>query len=895
MVDKTASEVLADGRGVLEFRLQIEGIPVSWVTSQRLAGTYSGFTRVNGLDSQQLRILARAGLMDRRLESGRMTFEVVEQPYGDPVLGGLSFTPTWQSDLTETITESSTILKVRSVSGVTAGDVVHIGREAILVGSVDAPSNELRGCTRGYYQSVATAHLVQTSRGTFQPVKVSSHPVSLERRRCRLYAYGDGDSPSSTGTLLWRGILTSDLETSQDLCAFRFGAHGITELLGEKIGGSFGEAKIKGIYHPTSYGFALRVMLGADEKTWDSGFTATDEFQVLVEGYHENAAAFVAEVSAQLQAGSASWPTKVWADIEEETKRMRVRFYTDGTNKAIAVRQIGGLRASGIPDPVGGWGFPPENFNTTLTQVLHVDPPTGGDMHVTLAGFQHVITPVGESAAYPDNVQGVYLVAGNSPRSSTVYGAGRLFFDSSGLDTSVNALRLVPPEEGTPGVLTGHPSEIWVSDVEVISADAAVKFTSPQPWMLIDDSWEIQLGLNLAQEGSVVDAITTLTELAVSNPDLAPNITTEDVDLDSFHTAISGTSLSPIISKRNYSIFAPVSLDEYLAEEMKLAGLMPTIEPSNGKIGARRIRFASINEPDTVSVTEAELIGEVTVKRGKDHYRTVARLNTGWDFIEEEHTGRNWEARFSDAIANFGSHTYTISPKSREVDSVLSALEVEEVLIRPISLFGAPYQVIDWRMGLTTGGMSLSPGSVISLTDARLPNFTTAQRGVDGLVGYVLGVERTFGRTFGVHVEALVSEVSLAGYTPTMKIASATYISGNAYDVNVLEADNGYSPSGYFDYEFWAVGDGVRVEELDSWTPETAEGYIENASSAAGTHTFRVVFGASVPSGLAADMSGARVTYQAYSGSNMTADQKGWLFMGDEAGGSTPPDRYFGA
>ena len=76
------------------------------------------------------------------------------------------------------LTRTATTINVDDTTGIVANDVIHIGLEAIKVGSV-ASSTQFTGCTRGYLLTDATAHQ--------HGVKVYAFMPSLYRRPAYLF------------------------------------------------------------------------------------------------------------------------------------------------------------------------------------------------------------------------------------------------------------------------------------------------------------------------------------------------------------------------------------------------------------------------------------------------------------------------------------------------------------------------------------------------------------------------------------------------------------------------------------------------------------------------------------------------------------------------------------
>ena len=97
------------------------------------------------------------------------------------------------------LTKAATTINLVSTTGITAGDVIHISQEAILVGTV-AGATQLTGCTRGYLLTNATRHEVG--------VKVYGYLPNLIGRPCWLYK-GYRDLTLASWLEAWGGLVTA--------------------------------------------------------------------------------------------------------------------------------------------------------------------------------------------------------------------------------------------------------------------------------------------------------------------------------------------------------------------------------------------------------------------------------------------------------------------------------------------------------------------------------------------------------------------------------------------------------------------------------------------------------------------------------------------------------------
>jgi len=102
-----------------------------------------------------------------------------------------------ETSLSAAITSSATTINLVSTTGITAGDVIHISQEAILVGTV-ASGTQLTGCTRAYRLTLGVPHLAG--------VKVYGYMPSLYRRLIYVYKGYQG-IPTSSWVVGWGGVI----------------------------------------------------------------------------------------------------------------------------------------------------------------------------------------------------------------------------------------------------------------------------------------------------------------------------------------------------------------------------------------------------------------------------------------------------------------------------------------------------------------------------------------------------------------------------------------------------------------------------------------------------------------------------------------------------------------
>lgn len=321
----TLSRISATGRGRIAARLVIEGLEVEFVSGgRRMEKTTSdGRIRVRGLQLEDVVIGASADLMRATLEAQSLTIKIANM---DRIAGSrhgrptqyLTRTPSIKLFLAGDIATSDTTITLRSVVGLdTGGGVVHIGTEAIAYDAI--AGNDLTGCTRGHWQTLAQAHFARDGEG-LGDAAVTDRPRAIEGRRCYLYLYGDGDDPQGDGTLRWKGIVATEASWSKGVVSFQVDP--LTRLLAQPIGGDLaGSVGPRGIKYTNSAPFVVEIVHyppGAEEvhaRAKIDGFWETQEEFVTTLNTMITQALAAASISLGTDASLKAWPRQNAIDI----------------------------------------------------------------------------------------------------------------------------------------------------------------------------------------------------------------------------------------------------------------------------------------------------------------------------------------------------------------------------------------------------------------------------------------------------------------------------------------------------------------------------------------------------------------------------------------------------
>jgi len=181
----------------LHLALRVEGIPYAFVT-RTIPGSpsaLSGYTQVvcmTGVTEGE----AVLDLVERREMAATLDVDMLDTDADlfRTLFASAARPVTW---IQTAFTSSDTDLEVQDAAAVSSGDVVYIGDETVVVGTVSG-ANDWLGCTRGAYGSTARALFGDTSTGD----NAYTTPPHWRGRRARLYGYALDGAGTYTETLL---------------------------------------------------------------------------------------------------------------------------------------------------------------------------------------------------------------------------------------------------------------------------------------------------------------------------------------------------------------------------------------------------------------------------------------------------------------------------------------------------------------------------------------------------------------------------------------------------------------------------------------------------------------------------------------------------------------------
>ena len=813
------SQFLETGRGLLGLRLSIEGLGYEFVSASRMEVTTSqGRERIACLSREGIGWRESADIIGGKLDVDGFTCRLVGRQYDAVLTKALAWQPSAKTWLNADVTTAATSITVLSTTGLAVDDVIHIGTEAILITTVT--SSTVLAVTRAYWGTIAQAHYTSDGERLAKPVVTLTRPMSIEGRRCNLYAYGIGDDPELDGTIVFRGVCATDASLDTSGGEWSITIDSITRLMDSPMGGELEDpVGSRGIYY--SWKSPLTVIINEGLSTTldvsiqipsaeypTSFFETQDDFaEYLTDAIDTEAASFAAWQTANVKAvsgGADDW----WLEVT-------LGGTITSTLLVYAFSAVDGM--------VNVWhlpgGVPTEGRAASTTYEIR-----GGGGAVTGAG----LVPGGVQRAVP---RGFY---GDSGARSTGYISPamreahpfKIYLGGSIDVAGLTAVRV----DGTNGESAYHSinsqsaTERWIVLGAHLGGDPLGGFGYGR-------GGDIKLGfvrligvgdLSVVRDGFVADS-----------PDLAniggmPFLTSSD--LASWTTVAADAARGrQWAAQRRYIIDEETTAADYLAEEMKAIGVFPIID-TDGKIGIARMRSPAATEPATTTIdttTAATDQGFPTWERNAWGRINQISYSWGYDPAEEEHRGtvvvRDVQA-FSESKAGNGIEA---APKSEPVYGEPSYGELVGLAWPYLGIFGRAYAVVRMDAELPAYFRAVL-GDPVTVTLPNVPDQVTGERGITEVSGILVerGADFHGGRaSLGV----LVLGATIAGYAPSLQIDSFVDNGGGSYTLTVSEANPlaaalDMTEATDLISDHWHVGDGVAVSEAGTTTaPITGE------------------------------------------------------------------------
>lgn len=866
----TLANLVSTGSGKLNARWEIEGLALQFVTDpameQTLTGSYTGVQRVcvTSLEDCGFAIEESVNIPEAKLEVKTTVLNLWETDA--EILSGLfNRRPSVERFGAVSFAYDATGITLLSTSGISGGDVIHVGTEAIKVGSVSNPN--LTGCTRAYWGTIARKHWASDTPGVPE-LLVTDRPLRFRGRRVTLYLYGDSDPLDGDGNAVWRGVVADEPRLVSDGTMYQVPMAGNAMLLDARLGTDLDEpAKPRGVYYTASAGlsFSVTEALASSARNTASG---------VYTGFSETNDAFVSDFNAWLAALTSGFDSTYEATLCADgwtilcvvgpntvaLDRLHVESEQDGES-----RFARDMRQDDYDGPEIGFDTPASGQRLFM-RWYHTVPGGAGQVPRGYFGFG-------------DRRDAAATLTAPSKR---VY-LGR----SVGSDWSGATFDLAAPTEfrSYVGPITSLDTSgnwiEWTPEVVIRGDSMGARYTQTEP-LTVRPYRELRTAAlpTWAGFGTVAELMTALTEEAVTYGDLGttPFIVAADVDLDVWTGTAHAAAITPWQRSRRYYLASPVDVMEFLSHELRAVACYPCTD-SAGKIIIRPVKLPNANDAAIVDITEEVMIvnGDgvplSSLVRGN---QTINRITfrTGYDAIEDDWSGYEEVNDHTAQALDHQDRELVVEPRSYS-NRLISADEAGLMALPVLSLFGYPLDY--WSPKLPWTAFDLRLGTPITFDAAHLPDYTTGTRPITDAVGIVVGRKWALSEAYG-ELQIIVSWQNIAGYSPTARVLSQNDNGGNNWTLTVDHSR--YSP---LDTDgstvlaagdsFFEVGQQVLVMEVDVENAGTGAGLPlagEVTADSSGSGTITVTFDSTWTPGVKT----WDLIYDHYDAAGVTAQQK---------------------
>lgn len=827
----TLSRLIETGSGTIAARLEIEGLSIQPVSDPAMAKTLSdGRRRVYclNLEDAQIAIEEQVNIPEAELDGGAGSGGVTLFETEDEDLAQVfSFRPDLEryvigNGTDDFVAVADTQIDLLSTAGITAGDVVHIGTEAIKVGTV-ASSTRLTGCTRAYWNTIAQKHWTNVG-DRLSVIMMHNRPLRVRGRRARLFLYGDGDDLTGDGTQKWIGFVSREPGCDEAGGLWRIGFEPLTVMFESKLGGALEvPSSPRGIYYPWNEPLVVRFRERISA-------TSTENFYLgLFVGFWETQREFIDALNTWLStAGTAQTEFGKGPDSSKTASlpTCTLRAEEDGLGWTIRIGKASGVDLINIHvgSAMDGLTLDLDNqlLNTAREPVTAIlgtshyyprwrDEPAGargvprgwyGQSQAEMRGRSGELA-AGEAATYPQK---------------------RMYLDRAVSTDWTSALVEWPERDADSNAITAvdvDPADNFVV-LESTGFGGVVSTLGDRYTPLLLPSLQPIRRLAAGSLSDLRDALVTEGPL-FANRATAPFVTSSDL-ADWSSVAVEAERGKAWLQHRTWDLGVPATLTDVLKAEFQLRGVYPVTD-STGKIALALFDVPNAATVDATTIDEEIIsVGWSNLKRGE---QTVNRyvLKLGYNPIEDE-----WDRTIDpyDATSYSTDHIdrpMTVEPRSRAagVEALISPDDVAEVSLPYFAVFGYPYDLVEvnvsWKL------FDLLLGSSVSFSADHLPDFTTGQRPISEVLGIVVGRRWEIGQAHG-RLTLLLPWSNVTGYAPTARITSQTNTGGNTWELGLNLTK--YAPTGTTTDQFFEAGDEIRIVEYDSESPTTITGTVDS-------------------------------------------------------------------
>lgn len=860
-------EVVEHG-GSVRYAIVIEGWPEIWVTDSSITLTDSdygarGRAVYPGLLREGLQIHERALLAQGKIEGSPMAVRVRSSDNRDRALHSFARVGQVVGTLSDDLAADDGVLPL--LAPLAAPGYYHVGTEAIHA----TESESVWLITRAHWDTQAQSFTQQQDDDLLSH-RVYDRPRTAEGRRLTLYAWGprsDGTGYDPTGNEpqygvpIWRGYITTPPRLEDDGLTWRINADPIYAQNRQQLCARSTEVKPVGIYHSSNAPLYVYLLSPTFVRTEMRAciFFARDAAQ-----FTTQTRVLFDSVLADNTISLEWFFSSIQIEWSEEAGWWALRARTVASPANYDVHQI----SIGVNSHVVG-GVLAYNWRNVRNN-HRVDGINGG----TFQG-DSTYEVVFDRGAMPDGLASdvcsklfyhhvkfanlsdfqMYLGASTLATQSDIdtYDGQRIYVDKDWSTVGANAISIdlstiVQPEErpfDAPGRVYDGALQLFVEDFGFDSVQSAHWIRVRVDGGLRDYGW-ITAGTVIKQvymteePTNVVGFVQSLVDRATefSNDGNVPFIRDTDFDLS---TEIV-SSVPEFSDRRSFAFTKPVSIEDVIAEELKLIGYMWTVredaKPGFTPIPILTGTIAPTRRSDRdLRIGRAQLLTPAAGDGSWGSYAiqdqglvTIVSIKTRYDALEDDHKGTTHVVADANLLSHHkrrGTTECTIAPKSTAAQEIDEA-NARVIAARVLSVLGREYVV--FRVEVSWPCFYMLLGDVVLLTNPYAPN-SNGTRGVTDKRCVVVSRRWNLdpGQNKAGELELFGLMDELSGYTPAGVITGQsgsgtawTVVLDDANEINVL-----LSPRGDGDVaSTFAAGDAIRIVQRDAATPTVREGTV---------------------------------------------------------------------
>ena len=812
----TLSNLVSTGSGKLAARWEIEGLPIEFCTDPGMEQTLAdGRVRLccTSLGDCGFSIEEMANLPEATLEA-KSTSLTLWETVDEQLSAVFHYRPDVERFGFDSITDSDTSITLYSTEGITSGDVLHLGSEAVKVNTVGSTSITLSN--RAYWGTVAAYHYGSDTAG-HPDLLITNRPLRVRGRQVRLWLYGDGDDLQGDGYLRWLGIVNAEPMLVSSGTQYRLSFGPITDRLKTKIGGDLDTPVTPaGVYYTT--GAALRIQIteylsggGFNQGTGTyTGFSATQvQFADALTSW---LATLVSDNSLDSLYEAESTEDGRWTircTVGASTTSLSIHVWSEQDGQT-SLRPDDMLVDSPTGTPVGTGTLSSGNF---VYPAWVSGPPGGRAVPRGYFGFSSTVQLHDGSAA---STAPAYRIYTSRPPDSGWSAVTVDWKETGGSSSSVLPLL-------TPG------SNYIVFDTIYVAGEQHV-YTPAQ-------LAEIRVAREVAR-GGLADLLNSLVGDApqFANLGALPFLTSRDIG--SYTGPISRNEPFSWQSNRLWAFTKGVDFDELLSHELRLRSLF-LITDTNGKMSVAELTLPSGLTATTFAIDEEILTvdGQAqelsSMARGNQTVNRVV-LHTDYDVIEDRwNATREVQDRRAFAL-DHQDRPLDIKPYSRP-QRYVDIEELASAVLPVLGIFGYPHEFVTVKV--TWKAFNVRLGDAVSFSANHLPSYTSGARPISSVKALVVGRKWQLGEAYG-ELTLLLSWQNVAGYAPTARVSSQVNDVGDQWTLTIntsLFFASGEDPTDHF-----SVGDKVTIVQVDSETATTVTGTVDAVTAT----TIQVTFDA---------------------------------------------------